>query len=109
MSSLATQNQETKHVKTKEFVLYLLGVFFYTCMTGMVGSYRSEYLVNVLQLTDSQVSLFNTLVNVIPFVLSFVISMYIGVIEIKITDTIHVKLSQTDEILFDGRKFPSQA
>ena len=77
MSSLATQKQEAKHVKTKEFVLYLLGVFFYTCMTGMVGSYRSEYLVNVLQLTDDQVSLFNTLVNVIPFVLSFVISMYI--------------------------------
>jgi Na+/melibiose symporter-like transporter len=43
----------------------------------MVGSYRSEYLVNVLKLTDDQVSLFNTLVNVIPFVLSFVISMYI--------------------------------
>lgn len=77
MGSTVIQNQETKHVKTKEFVLYLLGVFFYTCMTGMVGSYRSEYLVNVLQLSDNQVSLFNTLVNVIPFVLSFVISMYI--------------------------------
>ncbi len=77
MSSTAIQNQEAKHVKTKEFVLYLIGIFFYTCMTGMVGSYRSEYLVNVLKLTDDQVSLFNTLVNVIPFVLSFVISMYI--------------------------------
>lgn len=77
MSSVAIQNQEAKHVKTKEFVLYLIGIFFYTCMTGMVGSYRSEYLVNVLKLTDDQVSLFNTLVNIIPFVLSFVISMYI--------------------------------
>ncbi|MBE6748681.1 MAG: hypothetical protein E7557_05560 [Ruminococcaceae bacterium] len=77
MSSVATQKQETKHVKTKEFVLYLVGVFFYTTMTGMVGSYRSEYLVNVLKLTDNQVSLFNTLVSIIPFVLSFVISMYI--------------------------------
>ena len=77
MGSTVIQNQETKHVKTKEFVLYLLGIFFYTCMTGMVGSYRSEYLVNVLKLTDNQVSLFNTLVSIIPFVLSFVISMYI--------------------------------
>ena len=77
MSSLATQNQETKHVKTKEFVLYLLGIFFYTCMTGMVGSYRNAYLVNVLKITDDEASLFNTLVSVIPFILSFFISMYI--------------------------------
>ena len=77
MSSLATQNQETKHLKTKEFVLYLLGIFFYTCMTGMVGSYRNAYLVNVLKITDDEASLFNTLVSVIPFILSFFISMYI--------------------------------
>ena len=73
MSSLATQNQETKHLKTKEFVLYLLGIFFYTCMTGMVGSYRNAYLVNVLKITDDEASLFNTLVSVIPFILSFFI------------------------------------
>lgn len=77
MSSTAIQNQDTKHVKTKEFVLYLLGIFFYTCMTGMSGSYRNAYLVNVLKITDSEASLFNTLVSVIPFFLSFAISMYI--------------------------------
>ena len=77
MGSTVIQNQETKHVKTKEFVLYLLGIFFYTCMTGMVGSYRNAYLVNVLKITDDEASLFNTLVSVIPFILSFFISMYI--------------------------------
>jgi hypothetical protein len=46
-------------------------------MTGMVGSYRSEYLVNVLHLADNQTSLFNTLTSVIPFVLNFFIVMYI--------------------------------
>ncbi len=46
-------------------------------MTGMIGSYRSAYLVNVLRLSDSQVSLFNTLVSVIPFILNFFITMYI--------------------------------
>lgn len=66
-----------KHVKPKEFVLYLVAVFFYTMMTGMVGSYRSEYLVNVLHLADNQTSLFNTLTSVIPFVLNFFIVMYI--------------------------------
>jgi len=39
---------EQKHVGKSEFVLYLMGVFFYTTMTGMVGGNRSAYLVNVL-------------------------------------------------------------
>lgn len=68
---------QQKYVKPKEFVLYLVAVFFYTMMTGMVGSYRSEYLVNVLHLADNQTSLFNTLTSVIPFVLNFFIVMYI--------------------------------
>lgn len=69
--------QDKKYVKTSEFVLYLLAVFFYTNMTGMVGSYRSAYLVNVLRLSESQTSLFNVLTSIIPFVLNFFITMYI--------------------------------
>ncbi len=69
--------QMKKYVGTKEFVLYLLAVFFYTNMTGMIGSYRSAYLVNVLQLESEQTSLFNTLTSIIPFILNFFITMYI--------------------------------
>lgn len=69
--------QDQKHVKIKEFVLYLMAVFFYTNMTGMIGSYRSAYLVNVLRLNEDQTSLFNTLVSIIPFILNFFITMYI--------------------------------
>ena len=60
-----------------EFVWYMIAVFFYTMMTGTVGSYRNDYLVNVLALPDSSVSLFNTLTSVIPFILNFFIAMYI--------------------------------
>lgn len=70
-------SQDKKYVKTSEFVLYLVGVFFYTNMTGMVGSYRSAYLVNVLRLDENNVSLFNTLTSIIPFILNFFITMYI--------------------------------
>lgn len=66
-----------KHLKMQEWILYLCAVFFYTNMTGMMGSYRNAYLVNVLRLTDDQASLFNTLVSVIPFILNFFISSYI--------------------------------
>lgn len=72
-----TENVKTeKNVKLSEYVFYLLAVFFYTNMTGMVGSYRSAYLVNVLKLPESQTSLFNTLTSIIPFVLNFFIVMY---------------------------------
>ncbi len=69
--------QEEKQIKKAEFVSYLTAVFFYTCITGMLESYRSAYLVNVLKLESSQTSLFNTLISVIPFFLNFIIAMYI--------------------------------
>lgn len=68
---------EQKHIKMNEFIMYLVAVFFYTMMIGTVGSYRNDYLVNVLALPDRSVSLFNTLVSVIPFILNFFIAMYI--------------------------------
>lgn len=69
--------KEQKYIKGGEYILYLAAVFFYTMMTGVVNSYRNDYLVNVLRLTDGQTSLFNMLTNIIPFVLNFFIAMYI--------------------------------
>ncbi len=77
MSETAVSQSDKKYLKPKEFVLYLVAVFFYTMMTGTVGSYRNDYLVNVLALPENSVSLFNTLVQVIPFILNFFITMYI--------------------------------
>lgn len=77
MSNTATKASEQKHVGKSEFVLYLLGVFFYTTMTGMVGGNRNAYLVNVLRLPENQTALFNLLTQIIPFVLNFFIVMYI--------------------------------
>lgn len=69
--------QDKKYVKPGEFIAYLVAVFFYTNMTGMVGNYRNAYLVDVLKITENQASLFNILTSVIPFVLNFFIAMYI--------------------------------
>lgn len=77
MSESAVSQSNKKYLKPKEFVLYLVAVFFYTMMTGAVGSYRNDYLVNVLALPENSVSLYNTLVQVIPFILNFFITMYI--------------------------------
>ncbi len=75
-NAIKTQNEQ-KHVGKSEFVLYLVAVFFYTTMTGMVGGNRNAYLVNVLRLESEQTSLFNLLTSIIPFVLNFFIVMYI--------------------------------
>lgn len=77
MSESAISQSDKKYLKPKEFVLYLVAVFFYTMMTGAVGSYRNDYLVNVLTLPENSVTLFNTLTSIIPFILNFFITMYI--------------------------------
>ena len=69
--------QDKKHLKPAEFIAYLVAVFFYTNMTGMMGSYRNAYLVDVLKINEDQASLFNVLTSVIPFILNFFIAMYI--------------------------------
>lgn len=74
---LGNSPAEQKHVKNSEFILYLVAVFFYTMMTGAVGSFRSKYLIDVLLLSDKTVSTYNTLTSIIPFVLNFFIAMYI--------------------------------
>ena len=68
---------DKKHIKKSEFVLYLVAVFFYTNMTGMLGNYRNAYLVDVLKVPSTRLSLYNVLISVIPFVLNFFIAMYI--------------------------------
>lgn len=77
ITSNAVNPQDKKYVRTGEFILYLLAVFFYTNMTGMIGSYRNAYLVDVLLLPEKQASLFNTLTSIIPFILNFFVVMYI--------------------------------
>ena len=68
---------ETKYLKTKEWILYLMGVFFYTMMTGMVGGNRNAYLVNVLGLTEDTNAFCSAVSSIAGFILNFFIVMYI--------------------------------
>ena len=77
MSNALTNTEEQKYVKKSELIFYLVAVFFYTMMTGMIGSYRNAYLVNVLKVPSTNVSTYNLLISVIPFVLNFFIAMFI--------------------------------
>ena len=58
-------------------VFYLAAIFFYTMMTGIVGSYRQAYLVNVLRMGEDQVSFYNGFLSVAGFVMSFVYALII--------------------------------
>lgn len=78
---LKTQNKG--YVENKELILYLAAIFFYTMMTGIVGSYRQDYLVNVLLLTEDQTSFYNSFLSVAGFVMSFFYAMIIDNHKIK--------------------------
>lgn len=75
-NAIQTQNEQ-KHVGKSEFVFYLMAVFFYTMMTGMVGGFKNAYLVNVLVLDREVISLYNTILSIAGFVTSFFTAMYI--------------------------------
>ena len=68
---------EQNHIKSKEMIFYLAAIFFYTMMTGMVGSYRQAYLVNVLRMEDNAVSFYNAFLSVAGFLMSFVYALII--------------------------------
>ncbi len=77
MSNAIKQKNGNGYVATNEFIFYLAAIFFYTMMTGIVGSYRQDYLVNVLLLTEDQTSFYNSFLSVAGFVLSFFYAMVI--------------------------------
>ena len=68
---------DKKNVKPAEFIWYLIAVFFYTNMTGFVGQYRNVFLVDVVQISNKQSSLFNVITSIVPYILIFFIVMYI--------------------------------
>lgn len=77
MENAIKTQQGQKYVKKSEFVVYLMAIFFYTMMTGMVGNYKNAYLVNVLVLDADTLSLYNTILSIAGFVTSFFVAMYI--------------------------------
>lgn len=77
MREIKVKDVSREKLRTSEFVLYLMGVFFYTTMSGMLNANRNAYLVNVLKLESSQTAFFNAVISVVPFVMNFFISMYI--------------------------------
>ena len=68
---------DKKNIKPAEFIWYLIAVFFYTNMTGFVGQYRNVFLVDVVQISNKQSSLFNVITSIVPYILNFFIVMYI--------------------------------
>lgn len=43
--TMAAPAVDQKQIGTGEFIWYMVSVFFYTNMTGMVGQYRNNFLV----------------------------------------------------------------
>ena len=76
-NSLLHADENQKQVGMPEFIWYLVAVFFYTNMTGMVGAFRNAYLVNVLRVTSDQASFYNAFLTIVPVFFNLAITMFI--------------------------------
>ena len=72
---VSEENAVTKFLSKKEWILYLVAVFFYTNMTGMIAEYRKAYLVDIMLLDENRMSFFNAFTSIAGFALSFLYAM----------------------------------
>ncbi len=76
-NSQTLRKDSTKLVSINELIFFLMGTFFLTTMTGMVGSYRQAYLINVLGLESDQVGNINLICSVVSYFINFFLMMKI--------------------------------
>lgn len=69
--------KEPRMVPLSEAVIYMLGVFFYTNMTGCVNAWRQAYMVDILRIDSSQVSTLNFVTAIAGYVINFFLIMII--------------------------------
>lgn len=62
---------DKQYLKKSEFFSFLISIFLYTNMIGMVNNFRQAYLINVLNLENSNVSLINFATGISMYFLSF--------------------------------------
>lgn len=75
--------KQQKYINMKEYIIYLMAMFFYTNMTGMVNEYRRAYLVDSLQISNDQLSFFNVFCSVASFAVAFLSAMVLDNKKIK--------------------------
>lgn len=80
---MASLLKDGKNIKLKEYIVYIMAVFFYTNMTGMINEYRRAYFVDGLKLSTGQLSFFNVFTGIASFALSFVYAMILDNKKIK--------------------------
>lgn len=69
--------EEKKYVSMKEMIVFLIGTFLLTTITGVVNGYRQAYLVDVLVLHPNSIATVNAVCSVLGFILNLVLTLYI--------------------------------
>ena len=66
-----------KHISKYELFSYVIGIGFYSMFTGMIFSYRSDYINNILLLSEANQSIMNVITTIMGFVTGFFIMSFI--------------------------------
>lgn len=72
-----TEQEQKKYLSKKEIITYIIGASFYAMFTGMIGSYRSDYLNNILQLSEKNQQIINVITVVVGYALGFFVTHFI--------------------------------
>lgn len=68
---------EERQMKMSETMMYLLGIFFFTNLTGVASAWRQAYLVDVLKINTDWIGAVNLICAIGGYVINFFLIMYI--------------------------------
>ena len=66
-----------KHISKYELFSYVIGIGFYAMFTGMIFSYRTDYINNILKLNETNQGIMNVITTIMGFVTGFFIMSFI--------------------------------
>ncbi|MDE6757750.1 MAG: MFS transporter [Clostridia bacterium] len=66
-----------KHISNYELFSYVLGMGFYAMFTGMINTYRTDYINNIIQLSEKNQQIMSAITTIAGFVIGFFIMSFI--------------------------------
>jgi len=75
--TLESIDSSKKHISKTELFAYIVGTGFYGMFLGMINTYRTDYINNILQLSEKNQQIMNVVTIIVGFVVGFFIMSFI--------------------------------
>ncbi|MDE7215537.1 MAG: MFS transporter [Clostridia bacterium] len=75
--TLESIDSSKKHISKTELIAYIVGTGFYGMFIGMITTYRTDYINNILQLSERNQQIMNVVTTIVGFAAGFFIMSFI--------------------------------